>query len=235
MAKKAVFKPLTHDDVVTLFGSLQDELKMVYLGGIPRNDKGQTYETPDGEVLDYSFGEDQALIKTVEFELSTKTWNHGDNLKEPKIDYVICWERDESKNIDNLVEKVIELKFFLKGLLDKPETFNWLSEQKLERVKNYVFTKEWTESDFRGLSRDSQTACRLLFDSDKPLSNDEIQKHIKDTRGKGLGGVMGGFTQKQNSGYERIIQRPYQKHWEFNQNLKDKYREIVTKICKINS
>ena len=156
-------------------------------------------------MLDYSLGGDKAVIKTVEFELSTKSWNHGDNTNEPKINYVICWEKDESKNIDNLVERVIELKSFVKGLLDKPNTFNWPPEEKLERVKNYVFIKEWTEADFRRLSRDSQIVCRLLFDSDGPLPDEEIQKYVRDTAGKGLGGVMGGFMQKQNKGYESIF------------------------------
>jgi len=232
MIKKAVYTPLTHDDTIALFGSLQQELRMVYLGGIFSNDKGRTHDSPDGEVLDYSLGEGKEMIKTVEFEHSTKTWNHGDNTKEPKIDYVICWEKDESKKIDHLVEKVIELKNYLKGgLLHKPATFALPPEEKLRKVKEYFFLKDWTASDFRNLSRDAQIVCRLLSDSDRPIPNEEIQKHLKDTTGKGAGGVMNSFSQK--AGYEKIIQKPYKRHWQFNPELKEKYRELITTICKI--
>lgn len=133
-----------------------------------------------------------------------------------KCHYIVCW-KDDLELHNPIREEIIKNKIAVIQLKQFYEE---------GKVKSRIKSIEWNEKDFDKLSENQLKALYAFIALDKDiLTREDISKYI-NVKGKGLGGVLGGF----KSSKEWLVRVHPKGGWQFNKKYRQKIIDTIKKF-----
>jgi hypothetical protein len=194
----------THEEIVFLFSRIFSALGFDYVNKVRK-------EFPD--CICYREGKEVGI----EFEPVLSSFRN--HIREQDLDscqYIICWENDlETYNsmIDEIKEKHIEV-IELKKIYEE------------QKISDRYITKVITQADINKFSQNKLKVLKAFIESGKNILTKEEISHELGISGRGLGGVLKGFTELERTKIDWIVRQRPDRKWEIN--LKHKKNIIKT-------
>jgi len=183
----------THEEIVFLFARIFNTLGFDYIKVIRTS-------FPDCVCI-----KDNAEVG-IEFEIKLSGFNHP-NLK--KCQYIVCWQNDLDSD-SALYEEIISNNIKIIELKKKYEE---------GRIKNLGSHIAYSERDLIRLSDNQKLVLKAFINSKKNELKIDEMRELTELDGRGLGGALSGFTQRQKKDW--LIRRKGRSIYSLNTNYRD--------------